>query len=213
LIFFQKYVTFTIKILSFKVKAPKFCKEVLRMDDRAIVDLYIARSERAISETEKKYGRYCRYIASNILHSDTEAEECVDDAYMNTWYAIPPAEPRSLRTFVGRITRNLALGRYQHKHAQKRYSGSESAIEEIGELISAPEESLVDTIALRDGLNEFLGALTRRSRIIFVKRYWYLASIKEIAADVNASESSIKVSLHRTRCELKEFLKKKGITI
>ena len=183
------------------------------MDDRAIIDLYFARSESAISETDKKYGRYCRYIANNILHSDTEAEECVDDTYMNTWHAIPPAKPISLRAFVGRITRNLALGRYEHKRAQKRYAGLEATLEEIEELIAAPEESLVDTMALRDGLNEFLGALTRRSRIIFVKRYWYLASIKEIADEMGASESSVKVSLHRTRCELKEFLEKKGITL
>lgn len=183
------------------------------MDDRAIIDLYFERSERAISETDKKYGRYCRYIASNILRSDTDAEECVDDAYMNTWYAIPPAKPLSLRAFVGRITRNLALNRYEHRRAQKRCAGVEAALDEIGELVAAPEGDPVDMIALRDGLNEFLGTLTRRSRMIFVKRYWYLASIKEIAADVNASESSVKVSLHRTRCELKEFLEKKGITI
>lgn len=183
------------------------------MDDRAIIDLYFERSERAISETDKKYGRYCRYIASNILRSDTDAEECVDDAYMNTWYAIPPAKPLSLRAFVGRITRNLALNRYEHKRAQKRCAGVEAVLDEIGELVAAPEGDPVDMIALRDGLNEFLGTLTRRSRMIFVKRYWYLASIKEIAADVNASESSVKVSLHRTRCELKEFLEKKGITI
>ena len=183
------------------------------MDDRLIVDLYFARSEKAISETDKKYGRYCRYIASNILHSDTEAEECVDDAYMNTWSAIPPERPNSLRAFVGRITRNLALNRYEHKRAQKRYAGIEAALDEIEELISAPEESIVDTMALRDSINEFLGTLTRKSRIIFVKRYWYLASIKEIADEVGASESSVKVSLHRTRCELKEFLEKKGITI
>ena len=183
------------------------------MDDRLIVDLYFARSEKAISETDKKYGRYCRYIASNILHSDTEAEECVDDAYMNTWSAIPPANPYSLRTFVGRITRNLALNRYEHKRAQKRYAGIDSALDEIEELISAPEESLVDTMALREGLNEFLGTLNRKTRIIFVKRYWYLASIKEISDEIGASESSVKVSLHRTRCELKEFLEKKGITI
>lgn len=183
------------------------------MDDRLIVDLYFARSEKAISETDKKYGRYCRYIASNILHSDTEAEECVDDAYMNTWSAIPPERPNSLRAFVGRITRNLALNRYEHKRAQKRYAGIEAALDEIEELISAPEESIVDTMALRDSINEFLGTLTRKSRIIFVKRYWYLASIKEIADEIGASESSVKVSLHRTRCELKEFLEKKGITI
>ena len=183
------------------------------MDDRLIVDLYFARSEKAISETDKKYGRYCRYIASNILHSDTEAEECVDDAYMNTWSAIPPERPNSLRAFVGRITRNLALNRYEHKRAQKRYAGIEAALDEIEELISAPEESIVDTMALCDSINEFLGRITRKSRIIFVKRYWYLASIKEIADEIGASESSVKVSLHRTRCELKEFLEKKGITI
>ena len=183
------------------------------MDDRTIIDLYFERSERAISETDKKYGRYCRYIASNILHSDTDAEECVDDAYMSTWSAIPPAKPLSLRAFVGRITRNLALNRYEHKRAQKRCAGVEAVLDEISELVAAPEGDPVDMIALRDGLNEFLGTLTRRSRMIFVKRYWYLASIKEIAADVNASESSVKVSLHRTRCELKEFLEKKGITI
>lgn len=183
------------------------------MDDRLIVDLYFARSEKAISETDKKYGRYCRYIASNILHSDTEAEECVDDAYMNTWSAIPPERPNSLRAFVGRITRNLALNRYEHKRAQKRYAGIEAALDEIEELISVPEESIVDTMALRDSINEFLGRITRKSRIIFVKRYWYLASIKEIADEIGASESSVKVSLHRTRCELKEFLEKKGITI
>ena len=183
------------------------------MDDRAIIDLYFERSERAISETDKKYGRYCRYIASNILHSDTDTEECVDDAYMSTWSAIPPAKPLSLRAFVGRITRNLALNRYEHKRAQKRCAGVEAVLDEIGELVAAPEGDPVDMIALRDGLNEFLGTLTRRSRMIFVKRYWYLASIKEISTEMNASESSVKVSLHRTRCELKEFLEKKGITI
>ena len=114
---------------------------------------------------------------------------------------------------MGRITRNLALNRYEHKRAQKRYAGIDSALDEIEELISAPEESLVDTMALRDGLNEFLGTLNRKTRIIFVKRYWYLASIKEISDEIGASESSVKVSLHRTRCELKEFLEKKGITI
>ena len=183
------------------------------MDDRLIIDLYWQRSESAISETDKKYGRYCRYIANNILHSDTEAEECVDDAYMKTWDAIPPTRPSSLRTFVGRITRNLALNRYEYKRAQKRCAEMETALEEIEELIAAPEESLVDTIALRESLNEFLGTLTHKSRIIFVKRYWYLASIKEIASEVGSSESSIKVSLHRTRQELKDFLEKKGIAL
>ncbi len=183
------------------------------MDDRAIIDLYFKRSEKAISETDKKYGRYCRYIASNILRSDTEAEECVDDAYMNTWSAIPPAKPNSLRTFVGRITRNLALNRYEYKRAQKRYAGIEATLDEIEQIISAPEESFVDTITLRDALNEFLGSLSRKARIIFVKRYWYLASVKEISQEMDSSESSVKVSLHRTRCELKEFLEKKGIVL
>ena len=183
------------------------------MDDRDIIDLYHKRSESAISETDKKYGRYFRYIAGNILHSDTEAEECVDDAYMNAWASIPPAKPRSLRTFIGKITRNAALNPYARNRAQKRCAGVEAALEEIEELIGTPEEQLDDVMALRDGLNEFLGTLTRRARIIFVKRYWYLASIKEIADELGASESSVKVALHRTRGELKQFLEKKGITL
>ena len=183
------------------------------MQDQDIIALYNARNEQAIAESSTKYGYYCTGIALNILQNMQDAEECVDDAYMNTWSAIPPAKPYSLRTFVGRITRNLALNRYEHKRAQKRYAGIEAALDEIEELISAPEESLVDTMALRDGLNEFLGTLNRKARIVFVKRYWYLASIKEISDEIGASESSVKVSLHRTRCELKEFLEKKGITI
>ncbi len=186
------------------------------MDDRDIIDLYWQRSESAISETDKKYGRYCRYIAGNILRSDTEAEECVDDAYMNAWASIPPTRPHSLRTFIGKITRNVALNRYARNRAQKRYAGIEATLDEIEELIAAPsgaEESFIDTIALRDALNEFLGTLTRKARVIFVKRYWYLASIKEIADEINTSESSIKVALHRTRGELKQFLEEKGIML
>lgn len=183
------------------------------MDDRAIVDLYFKRSEDAISETDKKYGRYCRCIAENILHSPESAEECVNDAYMNAWCSIPPTRPSRLQAYLARLTRNGALNRYMRDRAQKRNAGVEAVLDEIGELVAAPESDPVDMIALRDGLNEFLSSLTRRARIIFVKRYWYLASIKDIASEMDASESSIKVSLHRTRGELKEFLEKKGITI
>lgn len=183
------------------------------MDDRAIVDLYLERSENAISETDKKYGRYCRRIAENILHSPESAEECVNDAYMSAWGSIPPARPSRLRAYLARLTRNGALNRYTRERAQKRNAGIEAVLDEIDELVASPEGDPVDTIALRDGLNEFLASLPRRTRMIFVKRYWYLTSIKDIACEMDASESSVKVSLHRTRGELKEFLEKKGITI
>lgn len=183
------------------------------MDDNAIVELYFKRSENAISETDKKYGRYCRCVAENILHSAEVAEECVNDAYMSAWSSIPPTRPARLRAYLARLTRNSALNRYARERAQKRDAGIEAVLEEIEELIAAPESDPIDEIALRDGLNEFLASLPRKTRIIFVKRYWYLASIKEIAVEVDASETSVKVSLHRTRGELKQFLEKKGITI
>ncbi len=183
------------------------------MDDREIVELYFERSEDAISETDKKYGRYCKSIAENILHSAESAEECVSDAYMSAWSSIPPTRPWRLRAYLARLTRNNALNRYARERAQKRNAGVEAVLDEIEELIAAPDGDPVDLIAIRDGLNEFLASLPRRTRIIFVKRYWYLASIREIADEIGVSETSVKVSLYRTRGDLKQFLEKKGITI
>jgi RNA polymerase sigma-70 factor (ECF subfamily) len=156
------------------------------MDDKQILDLYWERSEAAISETSKKYGKYCRYIASNILHNDEDSEECVNDTYLRAWNSIPPNRPSVLKTFLGKITRNLSLDRYELLNAKKRNGGQMSLIfDEIQECIPSLDstENIVEEIALTDILNRFLSSLSLEQRKIFMRRYWYLSPIKEIATE------------------------------
>lgn len=170
------------------------------MDDKQILDLYWERSEAAISETSKKYGKYCRYIASNILHNDEDSEECVNDTYLRAWNSIPPNRPSVLKTFLGKITRNLSLDRYELLNAKKRNGGQMSLIfDEIQECIPSLDstENIVEEIALTDILNRFLSSLSLEQRKIFMRRYWYLSPIKEIATEYGMSESKIKMSLFR----------------
>ena len=183
------------------------------MEDEKIVEMYWARSEDAIKETEAKYGSYCRRIAMNILSNELDAEECVNDTYLKAWEAIPPARPERLSSFLGRITRNIALNRYARDRAQKRSPKAETVYEEISELIPDGSESPADESALRDAINAFLSSLSPKNRIIFVQRYWYLCSVKEIAKNRAISESDVKVSLLRTRRKFKEYLMKEGITV
>ena len=173
------------------------------MDDKQILDLYWERSEAAISETSKKYGKYCRYIAFNILHNDEDSEECVNDTYLRAWNSIPPNRPSVLKTFLGKITRNLSLDRYELLNAKKRNGGQMPLVfDEIQECI----ESL-------DSTENFLSSLSLEQRKIFMRRYWYLSPIKEIATEYGMSESKIKMSLFRSRNELKKLLEKEGISV
>ena len=177
------------------------------MEDYKIVDLYWERKEKAIAETEKKYGRLFRRIAGNILGSAQDAEECVNDAYVRAWESIPPQKPEKLSAFLGKITRNLALNRYAREHAQKREGGMPLILDEVAELIAdrslpAPD----DALAFRELINRFLADLPPRTRIVFVKRYWYMYSTKEIAASCAISEGSVKMLLMRTRNQLKKRL-------
>ncbi|MDO5409664.1 MAG: RNA polymerase sigma factor [Lachnospiraceae bacterium] len=186
------------------------------MDDNKIIRLYMERSEQAISETSVKYGRYCHFIAFNILQNDNDAEECVNDTYLRTWNSIPPKQPNRLQTFLGKITRNLALNRYEKQSAKKRGSGLIPVIlDELGECISseARTENIVDELAVKDILDSFLRKLPAETRKIFVRRYWYMDSVKDIAAAYKLSESNVTVTLFRTRKKLKELFEKEGITI
>lgn len=185
------------------------------MDDKRIVELYFERSEKAIEETQIKYGRYCYSIAYNILFSNEDSEECVNDTYLRAWNSMPPQKPSKLSSFLGRITRNLALDRYDFNHAQKRSQNLEIALEEIGEAVpeSGNLDSLLGEIALRDAVNSFLASLPKRTRQIFMRRYWYLSEIKDIASDFSMSETSVRVSLSRTRVKFKAHLEKEGITL
>lgn len=179
------------------------------MDDKDIIELYFARSERAIEETARSYQGYCYAIASRILPFQEDAEECLNDTWMRAWNAIPPERPDNLKHYLGRITRNLALNRCRDCSAGKRGSGViTEALEEIGACIQAPdnvEQSIVDA-SLTALLNRFLASLKPEARKLFVRRYWYLDSIADLAARYHMSESKVKMSLLRTRKKLKSIL-------
>lgn len=183
------------------------------MNDSQILELYRARSENAIAETANKYGKYCHYIARNILHDNEESEECVNDTYLKAWENIPPQRPKQLGTFLGKITRNLALNKYKHDTTQKRGAGQVSlALDELQECLpdGSDVEQVVDELVLTETLNQFLASLPTETRKVFMRRYWYVSSIKEIAADFNISESKVKMLLLRARNELKKTLEKEG---
>lgn len=184
------------------------------MEDLEIVDLYWARDESAISETARKHGAYCRYIAYHILWNEEDSEECVNDTYLSAWRAMPDQRPARLGPFLGKITRNLALNRREAYHAEKRGHGQTPlALDELRECVPAPDQTAqaVDDLALAQLLNRFLASLPREKRKIFMRRYWYLSPVKEIAADYSMSESKVKMILLRARKSLKQLLKDEGI--
>ena len=189
------------------------------MDDQQIIDLYWARSETAISETAKKYESYCHSIAFNILHNREDSEECVNDTFFNAWNTIPPIPPQRpsrLSAFLGKITRNLSLNKWEQYNAEKRGCGQVPlALEELQDCIPALEnvEQVADDLALTEILNQFLSMLPKDRRKIFMRRYWYMDTIKEIAEGYSIGESKVKMSLLRSRNELKQLLEKEGFAL
>ena len=186
------------------------------MDDKQIIDLYWKRSETAISETDKKYGRYCHYIAYNILYDEEDSRECVNDTYLKAWEAMPPHRPNRLAAFLGKIARNISLNRYKYNNADKRSAGQVPLVlEELQECIpsATSTEQVIDDLSLADLFNQFLSGLPEERRNIFMRRYWYLNSVKEIARDFAMSESKVKMSLLRSRNELKQLLEGEGIVL
>lgn len=188
---------------------------MIRLEDKRIVELYWERCEDAIAETEKKYGRYCHYIAYNILYSDLDAQECVNDTYIKAWGAMPPHKPERLSAFLGKITRNIALNRYSHNNAEKRRANTELILREAGDFIPSytTDGAIDDEIVLKDAINKFLASLPQDTRIVFVRRYWYFSTVKDIASDYGIPEGTVKSVLSRTRKRFKDFLVKEGIRI
>lgn len=185
------------------------------MEDKQIVDLYWARSATAIVETEKKYGRYCHYIAYQILYDDEDAKEVVNDTYLKMWNTIPPHCPDPLKPYVGMISRQLALNTYAGQHTQKRGGQVSLVLDELSECIpdNAGGADIGESIALSDALNRFIWALPQRTRNIFVRRYFYTSSVEEIAKDFQMKESNVTMHLLRTRKKLEQFLKKEGFEL
>lgn len=186
------------------------------MEDKQIVDLYWARSETALLETEKKYGRYCHYIANQILRNDEDAKEVVNDTYLKTWNSIPPIRPHSLKAYVGMLSNQIALDQYDKKKTAKRGNSQlPLVLEELAECI--PDRSgtadIGELVALRDALNRFIQSLPRQTRNIFVRRYWYASSVAEIADEYAMKESTVAMLMLRTRKKLKAFLHKEGFDV
>ena len=186
------------------------------MEDEEILALYFARSERAIAETETKYGWYCKGVAYRILASFDDTQECVNDTWLKAWNAIPPAKPENLQAFLGKITRNGALHRLRASKARKRGGTSVSlALSELGECVSdgeTPETAFLRR-ELSESLNRFLGKLSKEKRVIFVLRYWYLYSIKEIAQKMGMRENTVSSTLFRLRKQLKIHLEQEGVLL
>lgn len=184
------------------------------MQDEKIVELYFARDEQAIAATSAKYNTYCMNIAMNILHNREDSEECVNDTYLKVWNSIPPHAPTRFSAFIGKITRNTAIDRYTQKRAQKRNAGFELAIDELSECLpSGTDGDVTDELILKNAIDSFLDSLPKRTRVIFMRRYWYMSTIKEIADGLSLSESNVKVILMRTRERFKEHLENEGIVI
>ena len=185
------------------------------MEDTKIIDLYFARNETAITETDQKYGAYCRSIAWNILQNHEDSEECVSDTWLRAWNAMPPQRPRVLRQFLAKITRNLSLDRFRAGHAQKRGSGEVPlALEELKECVGSGDPATdAERKLLEELIGQFLQQLSERDRGVFLRRYFYMESHKDIAARYGMKETNVRLCLSRTRQRLREYLRKEDFPL
>ena len=178
------------------------------IEDEKIIDLFFNRSEKAIQELDIKYGKVCHKLSYNILNNKQDAEECVNDAYLGAWNAIPPTRPNPLLSYIVKIVRNISLKIYWRKEAAKRSGHYKIALEEIEGYI-ADQKTVEDEIEARELariIEEFLDTLTVENRVIFMRRYWFSDSYKDIAELVGISEKNISVRLTRIREKMKQYL-------
>jgi len=185
------------------------------MDDSEIIELYFKRSETAIAETDLKYGRLCRYISANILHSLEDSEECVNDTYLGAWNTVPPQRPNKFSAFIGRITRNLALKKYEYISAAKRNPEVLSSLAELDECVSGQEcvESELENRRVEKAISAFLWQQDVEKRTVFIRRYWYFESINGISKRCGFSQSKVTSMLYHTRQKLRDYLESEGIEI
>lgn len=186
------------------------------MRDTEILDLYWAREERAISETQSVYGKYCYSIAWNILYSKEDSDECVNDTWLRAWNAIPPKRPNRLALFLGTITRNLSLDRWKEKHAMKRGNGDMMlALDELAECVPDRHntEDVVEAAELERLINDFLHTLPERECSVFLRRYWYVEEYSDIARRYDMKLNTVKTSLFRTRAKLRDYLEREGVVL
>ena len=184
------------------------------MEDANIIELYFARNEDAIQQTDAAYGRKLYCLADRILHDPQDSEESVSDTYMKAWETIPPKRPAYFYAYLAKICRFFALGKLDWKAAAKRKAEVVSLTDEMTLCIpDRKREAEMEAKEIGRAMNVFLGNLNQESRVIFLRRYWFCDTIAEIAGRYGISESKVKMRLHRTRTQLAEFLSKEGITV
>lgn len=186
------------------------------MDDSLIVGLYWKRDENAIAESDRKYGRYCASIAMNIVNDQDHAEECVNDTWLNAWNSIPPAKPSLLKTFLGRITRNLSFDFVRRESRLKRGGGNiDAVLDEISEMVSGTDdtERRLEEKELVKAIDDFLMGLPYDKRNMFILRYWYCLGISDLSERFMKNGNSITVSLSRMRVKLKSYLNERGFDL
>lgn len=186
------------------------------MEDSRIIELFQNRDEEAIRQTERKYSRYLYVIAQNILNNAEDSSECVNDTYLKAWNTIPPNLPPRLACYLGKITRELSIGRW-HKSRTKKRGGTQYALslDELEECVpsgSSPEQE-ADAELLTKTIRDYLQGCKEEARTVFLQRYYFCDSIKFIAENRGMSESKVKSLLYRTRLALKEYLEKEGFVV
>jgi len=185
------------------------------MEDREIVALFNRRSEEAISNCKAKYGKYCRYVAGRILDNDEDSEEAENDTYMKAWNRIPPDDPPDLKAYLGMLCRQTAIDKRKRTKRAKRGGGEYAlTLDELSELVSdGIMYDPTDTIAITDLLNRFLESLPAQARIVFMKRYFWVCPVKDIAKEQGISEGAVKMILSRSREKLRIQLEKEGFPL
>ena len=174
------------------------------MEDQQIIGLLFQRSETAIFVLQQKFGGLCRSIISNILPDNRDVEECLSDTFLRVWNSIPPQRPQSLVAFLSRIVRNISLDRYRHNHAEKRNRGADVMFSELEECLS--DDSVLDFsggAGITEAINRFLKTLDQESRILFVRRYYYMDSNETLAKTFLMNENTVRQRLYRMREKLK----------
>ncbi len=185
------------------------------MDDFAIVELYHRRDERAITESDKKYGPLCRSIALRLLGIREDAEECVNDTWHTAWNKMPPDRPGALGAFLGRITRNLSISRWRRDHAKKRYDGITALLSELEDCVPSPGtvEKDWEQRQLAQCISAWLDGLEGEDRRLFIRRYWYGDPVKALAAERGERANALSQRLLRLRKDLRAFLEAEGVEL
>ena len=184
------------------------------MQDEEIVGMYWLRNEKAIQETDRKYGRYLFKIAYNVLSDLEDSEESVNDTYLAAWNSIPPTRPRSIFAYLGKICRHAAFDLVDKRNAEKRSARLLELSQELQQCIpDRMAEAQLESRWIGTAINRFLGTLSVRERQIFVRRYWYGDSVNDIAAAFGIRQGAVKTRLFRTREKLKTYLEQEGIEL